>query len=249
MIKFKTPAEIEAMKPACQLSAKVLRKVGDLIRPGVSTLELDSFAENLIRLEGGEPAFKGYRGYPFSICASVNDQIVHGLPSRSVVLVEGDIISIDVGAVVNGWIGDNAATFAVGRVSAEKQKLLEVTEASMWKGIEAALAGGHLGDIGHAVQSTAQAAGFGVVYQYVGHGIGTDMHEEPNVPNFGQKGKGIVLRPGLVIAIEPMINMGSADTRGPFADGWTVYTVDGLPSAHFERTVAITEDGPVVLTV
>ena len=248
MIHVKSPKEIEAMRPSGRLSAKVLRKIGELIRPGVSTFMLNQFAEELMRLEGGKPAFLGYNGFAASICTSINDQVVHGIPARDVILREGDIISVDVGVIVDGWVGDNAATFAVGEISPELKGLIEVTEDSMWDGIAAALVDGHVGDIGHAVQRTAEAAGYGVVYEYVGHGIGRRMHEEPNVPNYGNRGTGPRLKAGMVLAIEPMINMGSAATRGPFEDGWTVYTADGMPSAHFEKTVAITEDGPLVLT-
>jgi len=248
MIIIKTPAEIEAMKEAGRVSAKVLRKTGELVRPGVSTLELDRFAENLIRMEGGRPAFLGYGGFRGTICSSVNDQIVHGIPAGDVVLQEGDIISIDTGAIVGGWYGDNAATFAVGQITEQAQRLLDVTEESMWAAIAAAQPGNHLGDIGHAVQRIAEAAGFGVVREYVGHGIGRDMHEDPNVPNFGKQGKGIRLEPGMVLAIEPMINAGTHKTRGPFVDRWTVYTADGSLSAHFEKTIAITEGSPLVLT-
>jgi methionyl aminopeptidase len=248
LIHIKTAEQIEEMRVAGRLAAKVLRKVGEIIRPGVSTAELNSFVENLIRMGGGEPAFLGYRGFVASICTSLNDQIVHGIPSDQVLLAEGDIISIDVGTIVNGWYADNAATYAVGQIDREKTRLLEVTEASMWAGIEAACAGGYLKDIGTAVEQVAGAAGFGVVYEYVGHGIGRQMHEDPEVPNVGWRGRSLVLKPGMVLAIEPMINCGSAKTRGPFADGWTVYTADGLPSAHFEKTIAITPDGPLVLT-
>ena len=247
MIIKKSPAEIEAMKEAGRVSAKALREVGAHARPGVSTLELDELAESVIRAEGGIPAFKGYGGFPGSICASVNEQIVHGIPSAGVVLREGDIISIDTGAIVDGWVGDNAWTYAVGRISAEKQRLLDVTEKCLWAGLEAARPGIRLGDIGHAVQSIAEEAGFGVVREYVGHGIGRDMHEEPNVPNFGRKHTGVRLEAGMVLAIEPMINVGTHKTR-LMSDGWLVVTRDGKPSAHFEKTVAITEDGPVVLT-
>ena len=248
MINLKTPAEIESMKEAGRVSAKALRKTGELVRPGISTGELDRFAENLIRMEGGKPAFLGYGGFKGSICSSVNDQIVHGIPSRDVILREGDILSIDVGAIVGGWVGDNAATFAVGAISDEAQLLLEVTEASLWAGIEASCSGNNLGDIGYAVQRVAEGAGFGVVREYVGHGIGRSMHESPNVPNFGKRGKGMKLNPGLVIAIEPMINAGSYSTRGPYEDMWTVYTADGSLSAHFEHTIAITKEGPLILT-
>lgn len=248
MIILKTPAEIEAMKEAGRVSAKALRKTGELVRPGISTLELDKFAENLIRMEGGTPAFLGYGGFRGSICSSLNDQIVHGIPSVGVILREGDIISIDVGAIVGGWVGDNAWTFAVGEISNEVQHLLTVTEQCMWNAIKSAQAGNRLGDIGHSIQSLAEAEGFGVVREYVGHGIGRSMHEDPNVPNFGKKGHGIKLTSGMVLAIEPMINMGTHKTQGPFEDNWTVFTADGLPSAHFEKTIAITDEGPVVLT-
>lgn len=243
----KSPAEIEAMKEAGRVSALVLRKVGEQVRPGVTTLELDELAEELIRAEGGIPAFKGYGGFPGSICASVNEEIVHGIPSAKVVLKRGDIISIDTGAIVDGWVGDNAWTYPVGVIPPEKQRLLEVTEESMWAGLQAACPGNRLGDIGAAVQSVAERAGYGVVRDYVGHGIGRDMHEDPNVPNYGRKHTGLLLEPGMVLAIEPMVNMGTRKTR-QMADGWLVCTRDGKPSAHFEKTVAITEDGPVVLT-
>ena len=247
MIIKKSLAEIEAMKEAGRISAKVLREVGKRVRPGVSTLELDEFVEALIRLEGGIPAFKGYGGFPGSICASVNDQIVHGIPSPAAVLQDGDIISIDTGAIVDGWVGDNAWTYAVGTISPEKQRLLEVTEKCMWAGIDAARPGNHLGDIGYAVQSIAEAEGFSVVREYVGHGIGRSMHEDPNVPNFGRKHAGVKLEAGMALAIEPMINIGTHKTR-QMPDGWLVCTRGGQPSAHFEKTVAITNDGPLILT-
>ena len=243
----KSPAEIEAMKEAGRLSAYVLRKVGEAAKPGVSTLELDELAETLIRAEGGIPAFKGYGGFPGSICASVNDQIVHGIPSSKVILREGDILSVDTGATVDGWVGDNAWTYPIGKVSSDVAMLLETTENCMWAGLSAARAGNHLGDIGHAVQSIAEAQGYGVVRDYVGHGIGRHMHEDPNVPNYGRPHSGIELEVGMVLAIEPMINMGTRKTRVG-RDGWLVTTRDHKPSAHFEKTVAITEDGPLVIT-
>ncbi len=243
----KTPAQIEAMKEAGRVSAKVLRLAGRAVEPGISTLELDSIVENLIRMEGAIPSFKGLYGFPGSICASINEQIVHGIPSASVILKEGDIISIDTGATVDGWVGDNAWTYPVGEISKEKQRLLEVTEKCMWAGLDAACPGNRLGDIGNAVQSIAEAAGYGVVREYVGHGIGRRMHEDPNVPNYGHKHTGIKLQAGFCLAIEPMINMGTHETR-QCEDGWLVVTKDGMPSAHFEKSVAITEDGPLVLT-
>ena len=236
------------MREAGRISAKALRKTGELVRPGISTFELDSFAENLIRMEGGIPAFLGYNGFKGSICSSVNDQIVHGIPSHEVILREGDIISIDTGAIIGGWVGDNAATFAVGHIAPETQRLLEVTEQCMWDAIDAARLGSRLGDIGHAVQSRAESEGFSVVREYVGHGIGHDMHEDPSVPNFGRKGQGLRLKKGMVLALEPMINLGGHATRGPYEDLWTVYTADGSPSAHFERTIAITDGDPIILT-
>ena len=247
MIIRKSPAEIEAMKEAGRVSAKVLREVGAQVRPGVSTLELDELAEALIRAEGGVPAFKGYGGFPGSICASVNEQIVHGIPSRSVVLKEGDIISIDTGAIVDGWVGDNAWTYAVGKISPEKKRLLDVTERCMWAGLDAARPGNRLGDIGHAVQSVAEEAGYGVVRELEGHGLGRKMHEDPGVPNYGARGRGPLLREGMVICIEPMINMGTrAVVFEP--DGWTVRTRDRKPAAHYEFAVAVRKGGADVLT-
>ncbi len=246
-IILKSPAEIEAMKEAGRLSAEVLRRVGELVKPGVSTLELDEFVETYIREHGGTPAFKGYQGFPGSICASVNDQIIHGIPSKDVVLQSGDIISIDTGATVDGWVGDNAWTYPVGKISDEKKKLLQVTEKCMWAGLDAACAGNHMGAIGHAVQSIAEAQGYGVVREFVGHGVGHDMHEEPMVPNYGFRHFGVKLEVGMVLAIEPMINAGTRKIRHG-GDGWLVLTRDGKPSAHFEKMVAITEDGPQIIT-
>ena len=248
MIYLKTPAQIEAMKEAGYLSALVLRKIGELIEPGISTLELDAFAEKFIRSHGGIPAFKGYGGFPGTICASVNEQIVHGIPSKDVILKEGDIVSIDTGATVNGWVGDNAWTYPVGKVSAEKKRLLKAGEECLWAAIGAARAGNRLGDVGYACQQVAKGYGYGVVREYTGHGIGRDMHEDPSVANYGRKHSGLKLSPGLVIAIEPMINAGTHKTRQG-KDGWLVCTRDGRPSVHFEKTVAITEEGPVPISV
>ena len=244
----KTPQEIEAMKKAGELSARVLREVGARVCPGVTTGELDRFAETFIRAHGGTPAFKGYGGFPGTICASVNEEVVHGFPSDEVVLKSGDILSVDTGVIVDGWYGDNAWTFPVGKVSPEKQHLLETTEKCMWAGIEAARVGNHLGDIGHAVQSIAEEEGYGVVREYVGHGVGRSLHEDPNVPNYGHRHWGLRLEAGMVLAIEPMINVGTRKTVVA-SNGWLVITRDRKPSAHFEKTIAITEDGPVLLTV
>lgn len=245
---LKNPAQIEAMKEAGRLSAAVLREVGARCVPGVSTLELDEFAEDYIRSHGGIPTFKGYGGFPGSICASVNDQVVHGIPSASVRLQGGDIVSIDVGATVDGWAGDNAWTFAVGSVSPQAKRLLSVTEECLWAAVSAARPGNRLGDIGHAVASVAKGAAMGVVREYTGHGIGRAMHEEPSVPNYGRRHSGLKLQPGMVLAIEPMITLGDPRTFVG-ADGWLVSTRDGSLAAHFEKTVAITEEGPQLVSV
>lgn len=246
-IKIKTPAEIEQMKIAGSLSARALQVAGDLIAPGVSTLEVDRAVESFIRSEGGKPTFKGYGGFPGSACISLNQKVVHGIPDEKTIIHEGDIVSVDTGATIAGWVGDNAYTYQVGEVSPEAKLLCEVTEEAMWAGIRAAVPGNHLGDIGFAVQETAESRGFGVVRDFVGHGVGHVMHEPPQVPNYGKKGKGTKLVPGMVIAIEPMITAGDYHVH-PLPDGWGIVTDDGKPAAHFENTIAITEDGPVVLT-
>lgn len=246
-IKLKTPAEIEEMKVAGSLSAQALRVAGDSVAPGVSTLEVDQKVESFIRAHGGKPTFKGYGGFPGSACISINQKVVHGIPDAETIIQEGDIVSVDTGATVGGWVGDNAYTFQVGEVSAEAKLLCEVTEAAMWAGIEAAVPGNHLGDIGHAVQEVAESRGFGVVRDYVGHGVGHVMHEPPQVPNYGKRGQGTKLVAGMVIAIEPMVTAGDYHVH-PISDGWGVVTDDGKPAAHFEKTIAITDDGPVVLT-
>ncbi len=248
MIVRKSAAEIETMREAGRVSARALRVVGEAVVPGVTTAELDEIAEAVIREEGGIPAFKGYHGFPKTLCTSVNSQVVHGIPSALVRLLAGDILSVDVGAIVDGYYGDNARTFAVGPISATAQSLLDATEASLMAGIAECHPGNHLFDIGAAVQGVAENAGFSVVREYVGHGIGRNMHEDPNVPNYGQRGKGPKLERGMVLAIEPMVNAGSAAVDA-LPDGWTVVTRDGSLSAHFEHSVAITDDGPLVLTV
>lgn len=246
-VKIKTPKQIEAMKKAGRLSAQVLQAVGSLIRPGISTAELDACAERLIRDAGGIPAFKGYGGFPATICASVNHVVVHGIPSKGIILKDGDIISVDTGAIVDGWVGDNAATFAVGSISSQNQALLDVCEAAMWAGIKQAMPGNCLGDIGYAIQTVIEAAGFGVVRNFSGHGVGRKMHEPPVVLNYGEPHTGKLLEAGMVIAIEPMATAGSPEVT-TLANGWSVVTRDGLPAAHFERTVAITQDEPLILT-
>jgi methionyl aminopeptidase len=247
MIHIKTPGDIEQMKAAGALSKAALRLAGQLVRPGVSTLDIDKAVEALIRQGGGVPTFKGYDGFPASICSSINEQVVHGIPSPAVMLSEGDVISIDTGATFGGWVGDNAWTFMVGEVSSERRTLCEVTRDCLKAGIAQAVPGNRLGDIGAAIQELAESNGFGDVRSYVGHGVGHAMHEEPNVPNYGKRGRGVKLQAGMVIAIEPMITLGSWETR-VMTNGWTVVTVDGSTAAHYENTVAITEDGPVILT-
>ena len=247
-VKLKSPTQIEAMKEAGRVSALALRRVGEAVEPGITTAELDAIAEKVIRAEGGVPAFKGYGGFPGSICASVNDAVVHGIPSRKLVLREGDLISIDTGAIVDGWVGDNAWTYPVGTVAPEVQRLLEVGERCMWEGLDNARPTKRLGDIGHAVQSLAEAAGYSVVRDYVGHGIGREMHEDPNVPNFGRRRTGLKLLPGMVLAIEPMVNMGTWKVRW-LDDEWTVISEDHSLAAHYENTILITDGEPEILTL
>lgn len=247
MIVCKTTRELELMSEACQLSARALKVAGEAVRPGVSTYEIDKIAHDYILSQGGKPNFLGYAGYPATACISVNDEVIHGIPNKHRILEEGDIVSIDLGAELHGYNGDNAATFAVGRVAPEAQRLMDTTEECLYKGIDAAVSGGRIGDIGAAVQMCAEAAGFSVVRQFVGHGVGRKLHEDPEVPNYGTSGHGVRLLPGMTIAIEPMINAGTFDVR-TLKDGWTVKTADGKMSAHFEHTVAITSKGPVILT-
>lgn len=247
MIVFKTTRELELMIEACQLSARALKIAGEAVRPGISTWEIDKIAYDYIISQGGKPNFLNYSGYPATACISVNDEVIHGIPNKRRILEEGDIVSIDLGAELHGYNGDNAATFAVGRISSEAQRLIDTTEACLYKGIEAAVAGGRIGDIGAAVQALAESEGFSVVRQFVGHGVGKKLHEDPEVPNFGKAGHGARLLPGMTIAIEPMINAGTFDVR-TLKDGWTVKTADGKMSAHFEHTVAISTKGPVIMT-
>jgi methionyl aminopeptidase len=236
------------MREAGRVTARALRSVGEAVRAGVTTLELDELAEAVIRDAGAKPAFKGYHGFPGTICASLNHQVVHGIPSSVVVLREGDILSVDCGAIVDGYFGDSALTFPVGRITAEATRLLDATRRSLEAGISRCHSGMRLYDISSAVQTLAEGEGFSVVKEYVGHGIGRNMHEEPQIPNYGQAGQGPSLKTGMVLAIEPMINAGDAGVES-LDDGWTVVTRDGKLSAHFEHTIVITDEGPVILTV
>lgn len=247
MIVRKSQAELETMREAGRVTARALHAVGAAVRPGVTTAELDAIAAEVIASAGAEPAFKGYHGFPATICASRNSVVVHGIPGKER-LAEGDIISVDVGAIVDGYYGDSAYTWPVGQVSPAVTELLNATKRGLEAGIARCVRGMRLYDISAAVQQVAESAGFSIVREYVGHGIGRTMHEEPQVPNYGTAGRGPTLQTGMVLAIEPMVNAG-----GPGVvqrdDGWTVVTADGSPSAHFEHTVAITEEGPLVLTV
>lgn len=247
MIILKSPREIELMHEAGAIAYEVHQELAKAVQPGVTTGELDALAESLIRKAGGIPTFKGYSGFPASICASVNEEVVHGIPGKRK-LQEGDVIAIDLGVTYKGFVGDTAYTHPVGKISAEAQKLLDVTRVSLEKAIEQCYPGKRLGDIGHAVQSYAEAHGLGVVRDFVGHGVGATMHEDPQVPNFGTPGTGKELRSGMVIAIEPMVNAGTWEVK-VLKDKWTVVTADRRYSAHFEHTVAITDNGPVILTL
>ena len=246
MIILKSQEEIEKMKKSGAIVAEILAELREMIRPGIRTIDLDRRAEEQTRKRGAKPAFKGYRGYPSSLCTSLNHEVVHGIPSERV-LEDGDILSIDFGVSLNGYYGDAAITVPVGSVKTSAQRLISVTEASLSLAIGQAIVGNRLGDVSAAVQEHCEAAGFSVVRDFVGHGIGKNMHEDPQIPNFGSKGRGIALKPGMVFAIEPMVNEGAYQVK-VLSDGWTVVTLDGKLSAHFEHTVAITDNGPVVLT-
>ncbi len=247
MIYLKTDEEIELMRVANQLVGKTLGELAKHVAPGVTTLQLDKIAEEFIRDNGATPAFLGYGGFPNSICASVNEHVVHGIPSSKVVLREGDIISIDCGTHINGFTGDSAYTFCVGEVSPEVRHLLKTTKESLYKGIEAAVDGKRVGDIANAIQTYCETRNYSVVRELVGHGCGRNMHEEPEVPNYGRRGCGPLLRSGMCICIEPMINLGSKNVVFE-NDGWTVRTKDRKPSAHFEHCIAIRPDGPDILS-
>jgi methionyl aminopeptidase len=247
VIVCRSHAEIERMRAANEFVAAVLDRLQAAVAPGVTTADLDELAERLVRDGGAEAAFKGYRGYPATLCASVNDEVVHGIPSPKRALKDGDIISLDMGVKLGGFYGDSAVTVAVGPVPERTAELLRVTREALDRAIAEAKIGGRLSDIGHAVQAWVEAHGFSIVREFVGHGIGERLHEEPQIPNYGQPGRGPKLMAGMVLAIEPMVAMGKPDTR-VLADGWTAVTRDGSLAAHFEHTVALTTDGPVVLT-
>lgn len=246
MIILKSQRELNYLRDAGRVVAQALVEVKKAVRPDITTQELDQIAEQYIKGCGATPAFKGYHGFPGNICASVNEEVVHGIPGLRK-LKNGDNVSIDIGAVINGYYGDAAITVPVGDVDAELQQLLDVTEQSLYKGIEQAVAGNRLGDISHAVQAHAEKYGYGVVRDFVGHGIGRNMHEDPQIPNYGLPGRGPRLKSGMTLAIEPMINMGTHEVK-VLDDSWTVVTTDGKPSAHFEHTIAITPEGPEILT-
>ncbi len=247
MIVLKSRTEIDTMRAAGRIVFAVLEELTKHVRSGISTFELDRIAEEFIRAKGGIPSFKGLYGFPATLCTSINEEIVHGIPSKKRVLSEGNVFTADVGVQLEGIHADSARTYAVGEISPKATRLLQVTEESLYAGIKEARAGNHVGDIGHAVQNVAEAAGFGVVRELVGHGIGRTFHEEPQVPNYGRPKRGPVLKIGMTIAIEPMITAGDPATR-TLDDKWTVVTLDGSLSAHFEHTVAITENGAVILT-
>ncbi len=247
MIVLKTSRELSLMKEACRISAGALKVAGEAVRPGISTWEIDQIAYKYIISQGAEPNFLGLYGFPATACISINDEVIHGIPSKDRILKSGDIVSIDLGAKKAGYNGDNAATFACGDVSDEAKRLMDTTRESLYEAIKVAVPGGKIGDIAHAVQSYCEERGYGVVREYTGHGVGKQLHEDPSVPNYGTAGRGVRLLPGMTIAIEPMINQGTARIK-VLPDGWTVKTIDGKLSAHFEHTVAITKDGPVILT-
>lgn len=248
MIVLKTARELKIMRAAGRISQKALRLAGEAVEPGVTTKELDSIVRKYIESQGAVPSFLGYGGFPASACISVNNVVIHGIPSEKCVLNQGDIVSIDVGAFFEGFHGDNAWTFPCGDVSDEAKMLMKTTEESLFKGIEAAVAGARVGDIGHAVQEYVELRSYSVVRKFVGHGVGTKLHEDPSVPNYGAPGRGARLLPGMAIAIEPMVNMGSHEVK-VLGDKWTTVTADGKLSAHFEHTIAITPDGPIILTL
>ena len=248
MVSIKTARELSVMKDACRVSAEALRAAGEAVKPGISTSEIDLIVRRYIEKQGASPSFLGYGGFPASACISVNNVVIHGIPSKTTILRDGDIVSVDVGAFYKGYHGDNAYTYPCGTVSDRAQKLLDATRESLYEGIKQAQVMNRIGDIGSAVQEYVEARSYSVVRNYVGHGVGTKLHEDPSVPNYGTKGRGLKLLPGMTIAIEPMINQGTYHTL-VLGDKWTVVTLDGKLSAHFEHTVAVTHDAPKILTV
>lgn len=247
MIIVKTSREILIMKEAGKISSSALKLAGEAVEPGVSTYEIDKLVEKYIKSQGATPSFLGYNGFPASTCISINNTVIHGIPRKDCIIKKGDIVSIDIGACFNGFHGDNAWTFPCGDISKEAQNLLDTTKESLYEGIKRARVGNRVGDISNAVQTYAESRGYAVVRQFVGHGVGASLHEDPSVPNFGRAGKGPRLCAGMTIAIEPMINVGSSEVK-VLDDDWTTVTVDGKLSAHFEHSVAITNDGPIILT-
>ncbi len=247
MIVLKNAAQIADMREAGKITGEALALAGEAVRPGITTYELDLMIRKCIEKHGAKPSFLGYGGFPGSACISINDQVIHGIPSKKTVLCDGDIVKIDVGAYYRGFHGDSANTFPVGEVSPEAKRLIEVTKESFYRGIAAIGEGARIGDIGHAIDSFVRENGYSVVRKYIGHGVGRDLHEDPEVPNFGTPGRGQRLCAGMVIAIEPMVNVGTHEVR-ELSDGWTVVTADGKLSAHYEHTVAVTGNGAVLLT-
>ncbi|MCM2322056.1 MAG: type I methionyl aminopeptidase [Oligoflexia bacterium] len=248
MVSLKSPREIGLIRKACAVVAQILEELAAMAKPGISTAELDRFAEARARELKAVPAFKGYHGFPASVCISLNEEVVHGIPSAKRLLKDGDIVGLDFGVILDGWYGDSARTVAVGNISPAARKLLEVTQEGLARGIQQCWEGNRVFDIGHAIQNYVEGFGFSVVREFVGHGIGRALHEEPQIPNYGPKGKGIPLKVGMVLAIEPMINAGSHEVK-VLSDGWTAVTLDQSLSAHFEHTVAITPKGPEILTL
>ena len=248
MVVIRTSRELALMKEACRISANALKLAGTAVQPGVSTLEIDNLVRKYIEKEGATPSFLGYGGFPGSACISVNNVVIHGIPSKKCILKEGDIVSVDVGAFIDGFHGDNAYTFPCGKISPEAQALLDATKESLYEGIKAALAGNLIGDIGSAVQKYVEDRSYSVVRDFVGHGVGAKLHEDPAVPNYGTPGRGVRLVPGMTIAIEPMVTAGDYHVK-VLDDEWTTVTVDGSLAAHFEHSVAITADGPKILTI
>lgn len=247
MVVVKNKRDLEAMKIACKISAQALKVGGEAVKPGISTYEIDKVIHDFIISQKAKPSFLGYGGFPASACISVNNEVIHGIPSKKVIIKEGDVVSIDVGAFIGGFHGDNAATFSAGEISVEAKNLLEATEKSLYKAIDAAVVGNRVGDIGNAIEEYINSKEYGIVRNYVGHGVGKKLHEDPEVPNFGRKGHGTRLVPGMTIAIEPMINL-AGDGVYVLDDDWTVVTSSGSISAHFEHTIAITDDGPIIMT-